>query len=179
MIRTYSTTSKVKRIALSLFVLVLLFAVYHIALGRCEAETESKLITVWALCKPGEGNQVWVRSSPHKGNNIDGWVEVGDSFYTDGKNSNGFLHVYGAGDAGEGWIYSGYVSTEEPVEVNEQYVCVALKRVACRRWISGPQAENYGWLANGSNVFVYWMTSTWAVTNKGFIQSEWLEADPE
>ena len=171
------TTSWAKRIAFILLVALAIGAGWWIGTSECRA-SEEKMLQCWALCKPGEGNQVWVRSSPHKGNNIDGWVEVGDSFYTDGKNSNGFLHVYGAGDAGEGWIYSGYVSTEEPVEVNEQYVCVALKRVACRRWIHGPQVENYGWLTNGSNVFVYWMTSEWAITSKGFIQSEWLEVDP-
>ena len=171
------TTSLAKRIALVLLIVVTVFAGWWIGTSECRA-AEEKLIPCWALCKPGEGNQVWVRSSPHKGNNIDGWVEAGDAFYTDGKSRNGFIHAYGVGNAGEGWIYCGYVSTEEPVEVNEQYVCVALKRVAIRRWISGPQVENYGWLTNGSNVFVYFLTSEWAVTNKGFIRAEWLEVDP-
>ena len=68
------------------------------------------------------------------------------------------------------------------MEVGENYVCVAKSRVACRRWVNGPQIEDNGrprWLVNGSNVSVFYIAEGWAVTSRGYIQSEWLEVDPE
>ena len=67
--------------------------------------------------------------------------------------------------------------TEEPVQVYEQYICVAKKRVACRKWIGGPQTS-MPWLKNGSDVDVFYMADGWAITSRGYIQSEWLEANP-
>ena len=169
--------SKIKKTALCFIVLALLFAVYHIALGKCEAEQDSKLITVWALCKPG--SFVEVRETPSKQGHHIGYLDPCDSFQTDGVSKNGYIHAVGLGDSGDSWVYSGFVSTEKPDPVFERYVCSSISRVACRRWISGPRVTNYGWITNGSNVQVFYRTETWCVTNRGYIQSQYLEADPE
>ena len=108
-------------------------------------------------------------------------LECGDSFETDGENRNGWFRVMNRGEC-ECFIYCGYVVTDEPKPIGENYVCVAKNRVACRRWVDGPQIEDNGrprWLVNGSNVSVFYIAEGWAVTSRGYIQSEWLEVDPE
>lgn len=155
---------------------VVIAAAYFTELNACRAAAEDTLVRCWILCKPG--SQVTVRRTPSKNAMEVGRLEVGDDFMTDAVSANGFIRVYGIGEYGEGWIYSGYVSTEKPKPVNMNYCCVAKARVACRRWMDGPQTEN-PWLKNGSSVKVYWMTDEWAVTARGYIKSEWLEADPE
>ena len=165
-----------KKAAAILLLAVILAAVFHFQSGWIRAQAEDQMITCWVMCKPGD--YINVRRTPSTNAMAVGSLEAGDWFETDGTSRNGFIRVYGIGEYGEGWIYCGYVSTEEPKEVFERYVCVAKSRVACRRWMNGPKTQN-PWLKNGSNVQVFYMTSEWAMTNRGFIQSEWLEADPE
>ena len=160
-----------------LLLLVIAAAAAGLMMGNASCRAaEGSFVTCYVLCKPGD--YVNVRRTPSTKGTPVGSLEAGDWFETDGESKNGFLRVYGIGEYGEGWIYCGYVSTEEPVEVFERYVCVAKSRVACRRWMGGPHTQN-PWLKNGSNVDVFYMTSEWAVTSRGFIRSEWLEADPE
>lgn len=154
---------------------VVMAAAYFTEMNACRAAAEDTLIRCWILCKPG--SRVTVRRTPDKRAMEVGQLEVGDWFMTDAVSSNGFIRAYGIGEYGEGWIYCGYVSTEEPKEVNGRFCCVAKKQVACRRWMDGPQTET-PWLKNGSQVKVYWKTDEWAVTSRGYIRSEWLEADP-
>jgi hypothetical protein len=172
----YSITNKWKKILAVLAAVLLAFTAWQIGTNSCRA-AEEQLITCWAMCKPG--SYVTVRRSPQKSAMMVGYLDPCDDFLTDGKTSNGYIHVIGIGEYGEGWAYCGYVSTEEPEKVFEQYVCVSRARVKCRRWIYGPLVANYGWLTNGSNVQVFYRTSSWSVTNRGYIQSEWLEVDPE
>ena len=142
------------------------------------AQAEDVTITCWAICKPGD--HVNLRIKPDKDSKDVGWLECGDNFQTDGTSRNGWIRVLDAGEC-ECWIYSGYVVTEEPVEVGENYVCVARERVACRRWVDGPQIRINGrlsWLKNGSDVSVFYIAGEWAVTSRGYIRAEWLEVDP-
>lgn len=174
------TTNLSKRARILLIVLLALIVVagtiFMAAVSANMAYSEAKLVRCWILCKPG--SQVVVRRTPSKGAMEVGQLEVGDWFETDAVSSNGYIRTYGIGEYGEGWVYCGYVSTEEPVPVYETYCCVAKSRVACRRWMDGPQTEN-PWLKNGSTVQVFYRTSEWSVTNRGYIRSEWLEADPQ
>ena len=167
---------KGKRAAVLILAAVMAVIVYSCQVNWLKASAEDTMITCWVMCKPGD--YINVRRTPSTKADAVGYLEACDSFRTDGSSKNGFIRVYGIGEYGEGWIYCGYVSTEEPVEVFERYVCVAKSRVACRRWMNGPKTQN-PWLRNGSNVEVFYMTSEWALTSRGFIQSEWLEADPE
>ena len=153
--------------------LIITAAVIWAAIGGM---AEEQLAKCWVMCKPG--SQVNVRRTPDKKGQEVGFLEAGDWFLTDGTSSDGFIRVYGVGEYGEGWIFSGYVCTEEPKQVFEQYTCVAHKRVAIRKWMGGPQVERSPWLANGSNVDVFFMADEWACTSRGYIKSEWLEADP-
>lgn len=152
-----------RRIASLLLAVLLLFSA---------AAAESR----WVFCN----GYVNVRRSADKGSMIVGRLDAGDEFETDGKVRDGFIHVLGIGEDGEGWIFAGYTVDERPEKEETRYVCVAKRRVACRRWTRGPQIKGRtGWLYNGTNVTVFWRTETWSVTNRGYIRSEWLEADPE
>ena len=174
--KNYSIFEKEKIVAAVAILAVILVAGIAIGASLCHADDE--MITCWILCKPG--SQVNVRRNPNGHSIIEGYLEVGDSVQTDGQTRNGYLRIYGIGEDGGGWVYCGYIVEEEPVEVYERYCCVAKSRVACRRWCNGPRIEGRtGWLHNGSDVQVFWMTSEWAITSRGYIASEWLEVDPE
>lgn len=175
--RYYNTNHTTKqRIIFAALLITALAVGLLIGAVSCRA-AEDELATCWILCKPG--SQVNVRRTPSKNGMEVGFLEVGDSFRTDGTSKNGYIRCYGIGEYGEGWIYSGYVATEEPQAVYGQYVCVATRRAAVRKWISGPQVANTPWLVNGSNVQVFHIADGWACTNRGYIQAEWLEANPE
>lgn len=164
---------KRKQIIFALACVVVLIAGYLI--GTASATDEP--ITCWIMCKPK--TQVNARRTPDRGGQVVGWLEAGDDFLTDGESKNGWIRAIGIGEYGEAWIYCGYVVTEKPEKIGERYVCVAKKRVACRRWVNGPQVVDAPWLKNGSNVDVFYMADGWAVTSRGYIKSEWLEADPQ
>ena len=162
--------NKTRRVLI--WILAILMTV-TVTVGSAEdGETEK----VWILCSPTD--YVNLRMQPSKRSAKTGFVECGDAFTTSGKKRNGFLQVLDVGECAC-WVHAGYVVTEEPVVVNEYYCVVAKTRVACRRWVNGPRiAGRRGWLNNGSRVKVYSIGGGWAVTSRGFIQSEWLEVDP-
>ena len=153
---------------------VLIACLSILCLDLCSA-SEEEYATCWVLCK--KGSQVNVRRYPRKSEKV-GFLEIGDSFLTDGTTENGYIKCYRIGEYGYGWIYSGYVATEEPQAVFQNYICSAKKQVACRRWIGGPQIKNHPWLKNGCSVSVFYIADGWAVTNYGYIQAEWLDPNP-
>lgn len=178
------TTNLSKRARILLIVLLALIVVagtiFMAAVSANMAYSEANLVRCWILCKPG--TQVNVRRRPTTDSKSETQLDAGDEVLTDGETQNGWVRVYGVGENGGGWVYVGYLSTEEPVKVGARYVCVAKKQAACRRWMNGPQIENNGrkqWLKNGENVDVFLVGDGWAVTSRGYIQSEWLEVDPE
>ena len=155
-------------------ILIILAAVIGLMIGRAGASDEPA--TCWIMCKPG--SLVNVRRTPDGRGQEVGFLEAGDSFRTDGVSKNGYIRALDIGENGDAWIYCGYVVTEKPEKIGERYVCVAKNRVACRRWVDGPQIQGRGWLVNGSNVDVFFIADGWACTSRGYIQAEWLEADP-
>lgn len=169
---------RARRILLILLAAVIIGgAAYMIGTRAISEAAEDQLIRCWVMCKPG--SQVNVRRTPSKNAMEVGYLDAGDSFLTDGDSKNGFIRCYGIGEYGEGWIYLGYVVTEEPKPVFERYVCVSNARVACRRWMGGPKVGTSPWIVNGSNVDVFYLADGWACTSRGYIMSEWLEVDPK
>ena len=138
---------------------------------------------VWVMCKPG--SYVNVRYKARKTGAVIGRVECGEKLWTDGKVNGQFLHLVGLTmESGDGWIRRGYVVEDEPAilagEANggrgERYLVNALGRVALRRTVNGARRA---WAKSGSNLRVLVMSDTWSLTNRGFIRTEFLEADPE
>lgn len=172
----YITNKRLRAIIFALICAVVIAIGCMIGTSECQAAGE-RYTTVWAMCQPG--STLIVRRSSSKNSMEVGRLDPCDPVETDGKSVNGYIHVYGNWENGDGFVYCGYLSTEEPERVFEQYVCVSRARVACRRWISGPMMPNHAWITNGTNVQVFYRTSEWSVTNRGYIKSEWLEADPQ
>lgn len=129
------------------------------------------LTDVWVLCQPD--SYVNVRASANIHSKAEGYALCGDSFRTDGKCRNGFVHVYAPIEAGEGWIADGYVVWDKPAEVNSEYFIRSNGRVSIRRTIGGDRRK---WVHDGDSLKVYWISDSWAVTNEGFIKTEFLEA---
>ena len=172
----YYTTSQKEKIV-GLISLIAIIVVITIALTVSFCKGEDALVKCWVMCKPG--NYVNVRRVPSKSGMEVGYLDAGDWFMTDAVSADGFLRCYDIGEYGEGWVYCGYVVTEEPEAVMDTYVCCAPKRVACRRWMNGPQVSGSPWLTNLSTVYVYYIADGWACTSHGYIQSEYLEASPQ
>lgn len=122
----------------------------------------------WILCK----DYVFIRMTPDKGAIEVGRLDPGDEIEIDGETSNGFAHIVSPCD---GWVWSGNVTFSQVEKVDDRMVVCAKKKVACRRWIDGPQISGRKWALNGTEVTVFYMSDEWAVTSRGYIQSEWLE----
>ena len=59
------------------------------------------------ICDPS--SCVCVRRSPKKGADVTGRLDCGDAIETDNRERNGYIHVLGITEYGEGWVHSGYV----------------------------------------------------------------------
>lgn len=177
----YNMPNNNKARKLLIFLLILIAAagiVYLAALNAGAAAAEDRLATVWIMCKPG--TQVNIRRKPTTDSKSEAQLDAGEEILTDGTDEDGWIRVYGIGENGGGWVYSGFIATEKPVVIGEQYVCVAKKQAACRRWVGGPQFDGRaGWLRNGENVDVFLIADGWAITSRGYVRAEWLEADPQ
>ena len=157
-------------IALILALIVTVAAIWS-AIGSM---AEDRLATVWIMCKPG--SYVSIREKPDKKSGERGYLDSGDSFQTTGESKDGWIRCCGAGEGG--WVWCGYVVTEKPEKIGERYVCSAVKQVACRKWIGGPQVDEKPWLKNGQFVDVFLMADGWAVTSRGYIRAEYLDVSP-
>jgi len=127
-------------------------------------------VEYFIICQPD--SFVWVREYAKKASAKTGYLMLGDSVWSDGKRKNGYVHVLGITEAGEGWVHSGFLIEDEPI-VEKTKACIMSKgRVACRRSIRGTRRK---WLKNGDEVIVYAWGEEWSVTNKGFIKSKYLQ----
>ena len=170
----YSIFSKEKIVSFIL-ILVVVFLIGAVVGSYCFGE--EPLATCYVMCKPG--SYVLVHHTPSEKGDVIGYLDSGDSFKTDGTSKDGWIRSYDVGD-GPGWVYCGYVVTEKPEKIGERYVCVANKQAACRRWICGPQLDGKaGWIKNGQFCQVYCIADGWAVTNRGYIRSDWIEVSIE
>ena len=167
--RNYSIFDK-EKIVVAVLIAVVLILIGFVIGSYCNGEEQ--LATCWIMCKPG--SYVTIREKPDKDSAEHGRLDSGDSFQTDGETVDGWVTCC----SGEGgWVYLGYVVTEKPQVIGERYMCNAVKQVACRKWMGGPQVDQKPWLKNGQTCEVFLMADGWAVTSRGYIRSEWLEFD--
>ena len=140
------------------------------ALGTCFSATGEEG-RVFILCNPN--TPVNVRRMPKKSAEVTGRLEFGDWIETDGKTKNGYLHVYGITEAGEGWIFAGYVVADEPIILENAWGSIgATGRVMTYRWVNG---KKNGWVNVCDQVKIYGMSQEWAVTDHGYIRTKYLE----
>ena len=153
-----------------LLILMTFMLICSMAIG----EEYEELDSVYCLCQPD--SWVTIRFSPKKAYNECGGAYLGMEFKTDWKERNGFLHIYGFFEAGEGWVAKRYMSIWEP-EIYQEGVktTVAVSKVNCRQTIGG---KRRGTLKKGAEVTVWAETPEWCVTNYGYIQTQYLEEIP-
>ena len=163
-----------KKILITILEIALIaLVVYGVITITSSVGFTEELTEAWVICQPDD--YVNVRRSPSKKSQAVGYADGGDPILTDGTIQHGFVHVYGIGDYGEGWIHAGYVVYDEPARMQNQPACsISRGRVACRKWIGGKVRK---WLQNLDEVKVYWWSEEWCVTNKGFVQTKYLEME--
>ena len=163
----------VRKILVTLIEVLLIILVVYAAITILNSISFAEELTeMYVICQPGD--YVNVRINPSKKSQAVGYIECGESFLTDGQKQNVFIHCYGIGEAGEGWIHCGYVVEDEPVKVNRMAFSISKAKLAARKFIGGIVRK---WLKNLDKVMVYWMTDVWCVTNKGFVMTEYLEME--
>lgn len=149
---------------------VALFLILAILTTCYMAGAEEK--TMYVLCNPKPENRVCVRRFPKKGAEETGYLTCGDKVITDGKKRNGFVHIIGVTEDGEGWVHKGYLVEDRPV-IEECWASIAASgRVKARRCVGGQKAS---WLDVLTEVKVYAHSEEWAVTSRGYIKKEFLE----
>ena len=147
----------------------LVVAVVTICSVALALATDETRIRCWVLCQPDDYVNIRDKASTI-GHKI-GRAEVGDSFMTDGKVKDGFLHVYCSLEESEGWIYLGYIVFDEPEQIGELWVVESNGRVACRKCVDGARRC---WVIDGSTLTVRYIAGEWAITDKGFIKTEFI-----
>ena len=152
------------RTAVFAVILILILSVFYIA----GAEEGTKYI----LCNPKAENHVAIRRSPRKGAEETGRLDCGDRIITDGKVRNGYLHILGVTENGEGWVHQGYVVDDKPVIEKCMATVAAKGRVKARRYIGG---KKNCWLNVGEDVRVFARSDEWAVTSRGYVMTKFLE----
>ena len=126
---------------------------------------------VFIFCNPK--TPVIVREMPRKGSCEAGRLDFGDDVWTDGVKKNGYLHILGITEAGEGWLFAGYVIDHPPEKLEKAWANIgASGRVMSYRWIDG---KKNGWVQVCEEVRVYAISNEWAYTSKGYIRTKYLE----
>lgn len=165
-------SNRAKDITAMLFAAIMLIAVAGIVYARA---ADMDLTEAWILCQPD--SYVNIRARASSKSQIDGYLLSGDRIWLDGETCDGFAHIDRAStERGEGWVHAGYIVFDKPQDINRQCVIRTNGRVACRRTIDG---HRRCWVVNGSTVYVYKIAGEWAVTDKGFIKSEYISGAEE
>lgn len=139
--------------------------------ARIRAWAEDYTTECWVMCSPG--SYVNCRPTPSKRGETIGMLETGYRLEFDGRTKDGYAHVVNLGlEQTEGWVSVNYIMFVEPREVDADTVVRANGRVALRKYQDGPRT---GWVVDGSPIHVHWVADGWAVTNKGWIRTEYLE----
>ena len=139
------------------------------------ATAEDRLTEAWVLCQPDSWINIRAKANSHSQN--EGMLISGDRIWVDGQTKNGFAHCDNmTTEAGEGWVHAGYIVFEEPKVVNRICQIDSNGRVACRRTIDG---DRRCWVVDGSEVYVYMASGEWSVTDKGFIQTKYIDLEDE
>lgn len=127
-------------------------------------------VDCWVMCNPG--SYVNARSTPKKTAEIVGRYDCGDRMTTDGKERAGYIHLIDCPfEVSEAWISARYVVYDRPEVGTFRAQITGKGRVAARRWIGG---KRNCWLKPGQTVTVYVVSDEWCVTNRGFVQSEFV-----
>jgi len=156
-------------------ILALATIIFVLVTGYSFGYAEEDYTEAYVLCTPND--YVNVRPSPStKGESL-GYLYCGYKVYLDGKSRNGFLHCVNMSlERDNGWVYKGYIVYDEPEFLNQSATIVSKGRLAARKYIDGKRTR---WLKPMATLKVYYWTDEWAITNCGYVRSQYLELDGE
>ena len=140
-----------------------------IILAARGAAAEPELREMWVLCQPD--SEVMIRTFPRRNGGYEGYLQLGDSIWTDGTERNGFLRVYDVAEGG-GWVCKTYLMPDPQVIQEGPAWIWRGGKVACRK---APGGERLRWLHEGDEVILYAWCEEWAITNRGYIMTRYLE----
>jgi hypothetical protein len=145
--------------------LIVVVAVCLIMGGACAEDN------VWALCK----SYVNLRESPSKKAQVVGYLDSGDGAETDGVIRDGWLHIISpTTESGDSWVNLAYMVDTQPERIDGYAHVVSNGRVAIRTTVNG---KRRAWANPGDKVEVLLISGEWALTNRGYIKSEYLEVE--
>ena len=156
-----------RKLGFAIAVIFIILAAIFLSMSIARSE-ETRFI----LCNPKPENHVAIRRSPRKGAEETGRLYCGDDILTDGKTKNGYLHILGMTEYGDGWVHLGYVVDDQPVIESCMATIAASGRVMSWKRIG---KQKNGWLDVCTDVKVYARSDEWAVTSKGYIRTKFLE----
>lgn len=102
-----------------------------------------------------------------------GWLEPGDVVYPDGKKKNGYYHCeIPSIEAGEGWVFGGYLVDDKPERAWCKGVVTGNGKVQARKYVKGKRTR---WLKPGGVMKVYWVSDEWCITDCGYVMTDFIE----
>lgn len=156
--------------AIGAFIGVALFCLAVLLFSSACAEESS----CWVICQDQDGRpgEVIIRERPTRKSAEAGAAVAGTRLRTDWQESGNWIHLVDLNnETGEGWICKDYIVFDEPVRLELEGAIRGTGRVACRKSIDG---ELKRWAKPGQVLTVYWISSEWAVTDLGYIRSEYV-----
>ena len=148
-------------------IIIAIILILSLAISFVKAE---ELTEAWVICQ----DYVNVRVKPSRKSDSVGRLDAGDSVLVSDTKNHGFLKCYCIGEYGEGWIHSGYIVYDKPEKVNCKAYSVSRGKLRARRYIGGKRLH---WIKHMEEVRVYWISEDWCVTDKGFVESRFLEME--
>lgn len=168
--RHYTTSAIRKKTVLILALAALTALSFLVSYSVITARADDQTTKAWILCQPKD--YVNARLSPSRRGEVVGRFDAGDVIWVTGRTKNGFAEIDASLEVDRAWVHAGYIVFDEPEYLGgETFTVRANGRVASRKRIAG---DRRCWLTDGSTVRVWWLSDEWAVTDKGFVKSEFL-----
>lgn len=159
----------VKQILIVGVLAVLLATAYGVQTARITARADAQTVKAWIMCAPN--SYVNCRPGPSRKGDSLGMLETGYQLEIDGQVKNGFAHCHVSLERDQGWVHAGYIVFEEPKWIDKDMTITTDSRVAVRNHKNG---ERNAWLRSGDPVHVYWKADGWAITNRGWVQTQYI-----
>lgn len=123
-------------------------------------------------------DEVNIRAEASTSSDVVGRVYAGDALTVDrtqtDRQGRTWMHCADLScEAGEGWVFGLYLVSGEVDTTGFDGVIRANGRVAARQGVEG---ERRAWLRSGAAVTVYAAGGDWAVTNHGYIMTDYIDA---
>lgn len=162
-----------KIIKATIEVLLIAAVIFFVVHAFSDAKSEKRYEEMYVICD----DYVNVRMTPNKKMEPIGRFESGDAVLTDGIKKNGYVHVVDLSfECCEGWVNEGFLIYDQPEKMNRTATIVSKGRLAARKYVNGRRVR---WLQPQATVKVYYWSDSWALTDCGYVQAQFLDLEGE